>query len=155
MPEPARAIAEHQDVVAEAGEQREDAPDQRRRLSGDRAPGCGGRPDWAIGTCRSSAPTAHDGDQGEDAREVEAEVVADLGQQDAEGGAVELVDHVEAEQDEQGVDRAVAGQLVEGPPRVADRSWPRPGSTDPTAVRAGSRVGLDRSASRHPAARRR
>ena len=39
---------------------------------------------------------------GEDAREVEAERVADFGQQDAERGAVELVDGVEAEQDDSG-----------------------------------------------------
>ena len=47
----------------------------------------------------------HDGDQGEDPLGVEPEVVADLGQQDAEGGAVELVDGVETEQHDDGEDR--------------------------------------------------
>ena len=36
----------------------------------------------------------------EHALQVEVELVADLGQQDAEGGAVELVDGVEPEQDD-------------------------------------------------------
>src|SRR5690606_28002094 len=65
------------------------------------------------------------GDHGQDPVRVEAEVVADLRQQDAERGAVELVHHVETEEDEQRVDGRTPGGAL-GPPAYETGTW-RPG----------------------------
>ena len=56
---------------------------------------------WAIGTWRASAATLDTATIDSIAVQVEPELVADLGKEDAEGGAVELVDGVEAEQDDE------------------------------------------------------
>src|ERR687898_3242731 len=81
---------------------------------GDRhtAPPVGVEPDRQRQDDRRDERQRHDP---EDAVGVEPEVVTDLGQQHAEGGAVELVDHVEPEQHAQWVQRRPAG----GPLRPA------------------------------------
>ena len=58
----------------------------------------------AIGTWSSEGHDAHRADEREESGQVEPERVADVRQQHAERGAVELVDRVEAEQDEERVD---------------------------------------------------
>ncbi len=65
-----------------------------------------------------------DGDQGQQALGVEVEGVPDLGEEDPERGAVELVHHVQAEEHEQGVDRAVPGERVQPPDRVDQPAGP-------------------------------
>ena len=52
-------------------------------------------------------------DEREQPREAEAELVADVGREDGEGGAVEFVDRVEPEQDQQCVAGAGARDRVE------------------------------------------
>ena len=87
-----------------------------------------------------------DRDHREDAGVRQVEGVADVGQQDPERGVVHLVDHVEAEQDQQRVDRATAGEVAEPVAWVPDgRPDPRPNRGGTAAVpreEARSRRGL-------------
>ena len=69
-------------------------------------PAVGVVPDEHLATEREER---HGPDEAEDAAEIEIEVVADVGCEDDEGGAVELVDRVEPEQDEQRQDRPAFG----------------------------------------------
>ena len=74
----------------------------------------------AIGTWSASAPRLTTAMRVRRALQPEVERVADLGQQDAEGGAVELVHRVEPEQHDDGVDGAVAGEPAQPPARVTN-----------------------------------
>ena len=93
-----------QSVVAKPGEAREQRP-AHRAADHQRHPLVGGR------RAGRSAPAArardrHGGDERQRGRQVEVERVADLGQQDPERRAVELVDGVEPEQDRRAGRRA-------------------------------------------------
>ena len=101
---------------------------------------------------------ARHGDERQHRAQVEIERVADLRQQDPEGGPVELVDGVEAEQDHQRVHRLTATRLAEPLARVAHgvphathgtcTSVPGAGTVEPAA--SGEGVGSrSRRASTH------
>ena len=111
--EPDLAKPEHHDAGGEAGHEREAGPH--------------GRPDE-----RDSdpwVPVGHPGDrhlqgecegqddrhEGQQSGEAEAELVADVRCEDGERGAIEFVDRIEPEQDQQRVERAVAGDRAQPP----------------------------------------
>ena len=86
------------------------------------------RPAVGVVGDRDLEDERHAADQADDREDplvVEPEGVADLREEDAEGGAVELVDGVEAEEDEQRVDRAAAGDLLEAVAAPSSLRTPR------------------------------
>ena len=76
---------------------------------------------FAIGTDSASAAREREHERDGDAGDADAEVVGDRRRDDGERRAVELVDRVEAEEDEQRLHRSVAGEPVEPLDRVAER----------------------------------
>ena len=98
-------------------------------------------------------------DEGEDPLVAQVERIADVGDEDAERGPVELVDRVEAEQDDDRVERGTAAQLVEvlaGRARLVDRDLAEVDTEElhgagsaiaGSGVATGVGVGLPRSSS--------
>ena len=90
---------EHHESGGETGQPREARPHER---AGDRQR----HPPSTVGDLgdrhlEGERGHARHGDDRQHRLQVEPELVADLGKEDAEGGAVELVDGVEAEQDDE------------------------------------------------------
>ena len=122
---------QHPDRGRSAGHHREPRP-QQRAGEGDGDAVSPVRSD-RDGELHDECPDGGDRDERQDAGVRHAECVTDVGQEDAESGAVELVHGVEPEEDEQREDGAVADELLDGPARglapppttSADRSRPR------------------------------
>ena len=129
---------QHEDRGRETGEEAEHGP---RRGPDHRDP-CSVDPVGVVGEgdLEEEPAECRERDQGEVALVVEAEVVADLGSEDSEDRAIELVDGVEAEEDDQRVERVPGGDVVEVPARTsrpAHRVPPDAEERPPVAVHGG------------------
>src|SRR3546814_15907112 len=74
---------------------------------------------------------AHQRDEGEDALRSEAEVLADLGEQDPERRPIELIDRVEAEQHDDGEDRPLPDDGLPPSRRLPHRRGAAPPNPGP------------------------
>ena len=102
-PEPVRATTRNHKREGEPGREREQRPRHRTEEREAHA-----REAVGVERDRHLEDQSHAADEAEDREDplvVEAERVADLREEDAEGGAVELVDRVEGEEDQQRVHR--------------------------------------------------
>jgi hypothetical protein len=115
---------EHPDRRGGAGHDREDRPGHRAHQR-DRHPVAAVRRDRDRHLHEQRTQGGRP-DQGQDAGVAHPERIADVGQQDAESGAVELIHGVETEQDQQREDGAVAHHLLERATGSTHRGRPPP-----------------------------
>jgi hypothetical protein len=109
---------EHPHVDREAGARREDRPDDSTdERKADAVGSIGVVRDRDLQQQRSRR---RDSDNGEDPGEVESECLLDVRQEHAEARAIEFVDGIEPEEDDERVHREVSGQPTHVRNRMAD-----------------------------------
>ena len=107
---------EHHHPAGQPGEATEHRPHERTGDGqGYTARAIGVLGDWYL---QRQCPNRGQGDEPEHLGVVEVEVIADVGQQDTEGGAVQFVDGVQPEQHHQWVGRLSAAQAAQPLHRV-------------------------------------
>ena len=150
---PRRMNAEHPDADREAGAEREERERRARRRREPHAVAAVG--DVGDRDLRARARRERRGRTATmTPGDADAEVVADVGRQHEERRAVELVDRVEAEQDQQRAAGPAAGEVVEPLDRVAIPVT-RPRSTRARPTSGAGAIGITRHrprSDRRPAA---